>query len=76
MVLITILEKVNEYFKCIGLWNIFRKLYGKKEKRKNDFFFYNISHEHGIITFSKWSIKKYSKEVPKKKKKKPNKQMS
>ena len=74
MVLITFLGKVNEYFKCIGLWNIFRKFYGKKEKRKNDFFFYNISHEHGIITFSKWPIKKYSK-YPKKKKK-PNKQMS
>ena len=33
-------------------------------------FFYNISHEHGTKTFSKWSIKKYSKKVPKKKKNK------
>ena len=38
MVLITFLERVNEYFKCISLENIFRKFYDKKEKRKNDFF--------------------------------------
>ena len=42
----------------------------KKKKEKMIFFFYNISYEHGTKTFSKWSIKKYSKEVPKKKKNK------
>ena len=73
MVLITILERVNEYFKCISLENIFRKFYGKKEKRKNDFFF-TIFLMNMVLKLSqngplKNILRKYQK-----KKKKTNKQ--